>query len=107
MLLSVAVDLSTLEDDPPCSPDGRAYPEKLRAFEAFDEEMLSRAATLPKFTFDDLAAELDNWKALHALGWWISSAQWRRLIERVPPDPRRSWTWRVTERGHARLKTLL
>jgi hypothetical protein len=105
MLLSVAVDLSTLEDDPPRSPDGRAYPEYLRPFEAFDGEMLSRAATLPKFTFDDLAAELDNWKALHALGRWMTSARWRGLIERVPPDPRRPWTYRVTPRGRDALQT--
>ncbi|HWT91523.1 MAG TPA: hypothetical protein VN238_00865 [Solirubrobacteraceae bacterium] len=102
----MAVDLSTLDSGTPRSLDGRVYPEKFRPFEAFDEEMLSRAANLPKFTFDDLAAELDNWKALHALGHWMTSAEWRVLIERVPPDPQRPWTYRVTQRGHDLLKTL-
>jgi hypothetical protein len=86
------LDPRTLGTDTPTTLDGRTYPEHLRAYERFDDQILP---VVPDgtFTFDDLSMRVDDPKALAMLPRWIASASWRGLIERTDPPSRGPWTY--------------
>lgn len=101
----MAVDWSSLDSGTPRSTDGREYPRHLRAFERFDDIILPAAARLPSFTFDQLAAAITDHRARAWSPGWLTSAEWRGLVERCPDRDDSPYTWRVTPRGRGAVRT--
>jgi hypothetical protein len=64
----------------PSARDGREYPENLREYHAYDEQLLTLLQRLQPATFDDLSLQLDQ-DTRAALPNWLSSARWRGLVE--------------------------
>jgi len=84
----------------PRTLDGRRYPLELREFEAYDDVILAALAEIEPATFDDIVARLDDRRASAALSGWVTSAQWRGLIEVDRSIPRRGpWTYSLAPRG--------
>jgi|GEM_PF-3405264 len=84
--------------------DGRTYPPYLRAFERFDEQLLSQVRGLEEPTLNRLAVEASSPKVRSAVSPWIASAEWRGLIERVDAaEPVGRRRYRLTDRGAAKL----
>lgn len=79
---------STLGGEVPLSVDGRSYPEHLRAYHAYDDQLLPLVARLAPATFDELAAEIEDARVRSALPHWLNSAEWRGLVVRASKDPR-------------------
>lgn len=98
------LDPATLDSDTPRTYDGRSYPDHLRAYESLDAELLPIAAQLHEFTFDDLAARVENPRTVSAIPRWLASATWRGLIERTDRGMASIRTNVVTERGLALLQ---
>jgi hypothetical protein len=100
------LDPRTLGWKRPRTLDGRRYPLHLREFEAYDDVILAALAEVEPATFDDIVVRLDNRRASAALSGWLTSAQWRGLIEVDRSTPRRGpWTYALGPRGrdqHAR-----
>jgi hypothetical protein len=97
------MDPRSLTTNTPRTRDGRAYPEHLRAYEAFDDVILPLLDEHVPLTFDDLSSRIEDPRAAALLPRWIASARWRDLI--VPRDdpshgPRR---YVLSSRGHTHL----
>lgn len=82
------VDASSLGTDTPRTLDGRSYPDYLRPYEAHDEALLPLVVTADPVTFDELAEAIEDPRLRAVLPQWLSSAEWRGLIERIDPTPR-------------------
>jgi hypothetical protein len=83
------LDPTTLGSRTPRTLDGRKYPEHLRAYEQYDEQLLPLLDKGRPLTFDDLSVQISgDRKLLAALPRWIASAEWRGLVERVAPAKR-------------------
>jgi hypothetical protein len=63
--------------------DGRPYPEHLRAFERYDKPMLE-LVTGASQTFNEIAAGTDDSELQAVLARWLTSAQWRGLVQHIP-----------------------
>lgn len=79
------IDPSTLDSDTPRTTDGRTYPDHLRAYESFDRSLLPLVADLQPATIDEISVAIEDPKARAALPRWLSSAEWRGLVERRDP----------------------
>lgn len=96
------LDQRTLGWKRPRTLDGRRYPLHLREFEAYDAVILTVLKEIEPATFDDIVARLDDPKACAALSGWVTSAQWRGLIEVDRSTPRRGpWTYELGPRGRS------
>ncbi len=82
------LDPRTLGTDTPTTLDGRTYPEHLRSYEVFDDQILPLLDERRPLTFNDLSMKLTDPRALAFLPRWLASATWRGLIERCD-DPAR------------------
>lgn len=80
------LDMKTLKEGTPRALDGRTYPSYLRHFEHYDPELLKRVEELEEPTLNQLAVAAATPKMRSAVSPWISSAEWRGLIERVKAD---------------------
>jgi hypothetical protein len=87
--------------------DGRTYPRYLKAFERYDVELLAKVRELEEPTLNRLAIEAPTAQLRSAVSPWISSAEWRGLIERIDATElvgkRR---YRLTPRGEEKLAEL-
>lgn len=90
--MSMPLDPSTLGSETPRTRDGRSYPDHLRPYEVYDEQFLPLVGELSDPTFDDLSVSVEDPRARAILPRWLSSAEWRGLVERRDPSitaPRR------------------
>lgn len=101
------IDTKTLGTQAPMTEDGRSYPRYLKAFERYDGDLLAKVRDLDEPTLNRLAMEVPTSQLRSAVSPWISSAEWRGLIERVDAaelvGKRR---YRLTEFGERKLAEL-
>ncbi len=94
------LDPRTLGWKRPRTLDGRRYPLHLREFEAYDAAILAVLSEIEPATYDDIEARLDDLKTSAELSGWVTSAEWRGLIEVDRSTPRRiPWTYALGPRG--------
>jgi hypothetical protein len=94
------LDERTLGWKRPRTLDGRRYPLHLREFEPYDTVILAVLAEIEPATYDDIEARLDNPKVAAELSGWVTSAEWRGLVEVDRSTPRRGpWTYSLGPRG--------
>jgi DNA-binding MarR family transcriptional regulator len=86
--------------------DGRSYPEHLRPYETYDEELLSRFLEIGEASANELALSVDPARLRSLVSRWLASAEWRGLVERQDHDRGRRRTYAVTDRGRRRLADL-
>lgn len=88
------VDPRTFGWKRPRTLDGRRYPLHLREYEQYDDAILPVIAELEPVTYDYIEARLDDPKAAIALAGWVTSAEWRGLVDVDRSTPRRiPWTY--------------
>jgi hypothetical protein len=80
------LDTKTLKEGTPRALDGRAYPDYLRHFERYDQDLLQQVDDLEQPTLNQLALATSNPKMRSVVSPWLSSAEWRGLIDRVKAD---------------------
>lgn len=97
-----AVDPRTLHWKWPRTVDGRRYPPHLRVYEQFDAQLLPLLAQLGEATFDDLSIRVTDRRARAALPRWLTSAEWRGLVERRDPSRAAPRTYVLGPRAHAK-----
>lgn len=102
--LCMPIDPRTIGTDRPRTTDGREYPEHLKAYEAFDDQLLPVLAELGEVTPTQFAASIDDRRLRSVVPRWMASAEWRSLIGRTDHDMRSPRTYRLTEDGIARLE---
>lgn len=78
----MALDRSTLDSDTPRTRDGRSYPDFLRPYEKYDDQLLPIVARLDAPSATQLAEEIEQPRLRSVLSRWMASAEWRGLIER-------------------------
>lgn len=95
------LDEASLDTDTPRTIDGRKYPDRLRPYEQFDGEFLGLIDEGELVTFDEISIRVDKPKLLAVLFRWLSSAEWRGLIERKDPTrfPRKPRRYKRTKRS--------
>jgi hypothetical protein len=81
------IDRSTLGTPTPRTVDGRTYPDHLRPYERFDDDLLPVVADHAPATFDVLSIAVSDARMRASLPRWLASAEWRGLVERVAPRP--------------------
>ena len=100
------VDPRTFGWKRPRTLDGRRYPLELSELEQYDDVILPVVAELEPVTYDYIEARLDHPKVAAELSGWVTSAEWRGLVEVDRSTPRRiPWTYSLGPRGrikHAR-----
>lgn len=99
IMQTMAIDPRTIGTSTPTSEDGREYPKRLRAYEAFDEQLFPRLVELGEVTPVQLAASVGDRRLQTIVLQWMASAEWRSLIERTDRDVRAPRTYRATEYG--------
>jgi hypothetical protein len=97
------LDPSTFGTRSPRSLDGRSYPEHLRAYERFDDVLLPVVASHEPATFDDLSIAIDDPRLLASLSRWLTSAEWRGLIQRLDAAARAPRTYGLGPQAPAQL----
>jgi hypothetical protein len=80
------LDTKSLRKGTPKALDGRSYPGYLRAFERYDNELLSQVQRLGQPTLNQLALEASSAKMRSVVSPWLASAEWRGLLDRVKGD---------------------
>lgn len=101
------IDTKTLGTQTPKTLDGRSYPQYLRAFEQYDEQLLAEVGRLEEPTLNRLAVEAPSPHVRSAVSPWIASAEWRGLIERVDAaEPVGKRRYRLSGRGEEKLAEL-
>jgi hypothetical protein len=94
------LDPRTLGWKRPRTLDGRRYPLHLREYERYDDVILPVIAELEPVTYDYIEARLDDPKVAAELSDWVTSAEWRGLVEVDRSTPRRiPWTYSIGPRG--------
>ena len=94
------VDPRTFGWKRPRTLDGRRYPLYLREFEAYDTAILAVLAEIEPATYDDIVARFDDPRTCAAVSGWVTSAEWRGLVEVDRSTPRRRpWTYSLGPRG--------
>lgn len=96
------LDPATIDTDHPRTTDGREYPEYLRPFESFDEELLGLLAEREGETLDEFAVSIEDLRLRSAASRWLSSAEWRGLVARKAGGNGHP-AWVLTARGRGRL----
>ena len=99
------IDTNTLGTQTPMTLDGRSYPAYLRAFEKYDRDLLAQVQRLEEPTLNKLSLEASDPRMRSVVSPWLSSAEWRGLVDRVEADEmigkRR---YRLTDRGRQKLE---
>jgi hypothetical protein len=95
----MAIDPRTIGTATPTTEDGREYPKRLRAYEAFDGQLFPRLVELGEATPVQLAASVKDRRLQTVALQWLMSAEWRSLIERTDRDIRTPRTYRATQYG--------
>jgi hypothetical protein len=67
----------------------RTYPPHLRQFERYDDALLPLLERSRDMTFDEIADRTDDPQLLNVLARWLTSAEWRGLVEQHPSVGRR------------------
>jgi hypothetical protein len=99
------LDTKSLKEGKPRTLDGRTYPEYLEHFERFDEELLPQVAELEKPTLNQLALAAASPEMRSVVSPWLSSAEWRGLIDRVKADEMAGTRrYKLTPRGKKLLR---
>lgn len=80
------IDTKSLATNTPETTDGRTYPAYLRAFERYDDELLTQIKQLRRPTLNKLALEAPDAKMRSIVSPWLSSAEWRGLVQRVEAE---------------------
>jgi hypothetical protein len=93
------LDPQSLGTDTPRTLDGRSYPDRLREFERLDDQLLPLIRPRHAMTINALARAVSDPKVRSVLTRWLSSAEWRGLIERVDQDGPRAYV--LGPRGRA------
>jgi hypothetical protein len=100
------LDPSSLDSGTPRTLDGREYPEHLRQFEQYDGDLLPLVAGMGVFEQGEFVfSSGGRARQSETLG-WLTSAEWRGLVERRAETMRDPMCFAITERGHARLAEL-
>lgn len=98
------IDTKTLGTKTPKALDGRSYPAYLRAFERYDEPLLSQVRELHEPTLNRLAVEASSPKMRSVVSTWLASAEWRGLVDRVVAEEMAGKRrYKLTERGQQKL----
>lgn len=97
------MDPQSLVTGTPRTVDGRTYPDRLRVYEVFDEEILPLLDGEHALTFDELSLRIDDPRALALLPRWISSARWRGLIDQDESAGHGPYRYVLSARGHEQL----
>jgi hypothetical protein len=95
------IDPQTIGTESPRTIDGREYPRRLKAYEAFDDDLFPRLARLGEVTPTQFAASIDDRRLRTIAPRWMASAEWRSLIERTDRDVRGPRTYRASAYGKA------
>lgn len=95
------LDPSTLDSPNPRTRDGRRYPEYLRAYEQYDPVLLPVLAETEPATFDQIGDAVGEAKARSVLPHWLSSAEWRGLVERRDPAKHLPRTYVLGQRARS------
>jgi hypothetical protein len=99
----MAIDPATLDTETPRTLDGRDYPEHLRAYEGLDSEFLPILEQVGPATFDDFVAHITDGSQRADAQRWLTSAEWRGLVEHWENGVRGPRRLAVTDRGRSRL----
>lgn len=100
----MSVDPHTIGSDTPRTNDGREYPEHLKAYEAFDDQLFPLLVELGEVTPTEFAASVPDRRLQTVVPRWMASAEWRSLIRRTDRDVRSPRTYRATEYGVERFE---
>jgi hypothetical protein len=100
------LDIKSLkEGGTPRAEDGRTYPDYLQHFEDFDDELLAQVEQLGQPTLNQLALNAADAKMRSVVSPWLSSAEWRGLIDRVKADEMAGTRrYKLTSLGKKRLR---
>jgi hypothetical protein len=82
----MALDRSTLDSPTPRTHDGRSYPDHLRPYEAYDEQLLPLIGELEGASPSEISQAITDRRLRSVLSRWMASAEWRGLIERRDPE---------------------
>jgi hypothetical protein len=96
------LDPKSWETDTPRTLDGRAYPERLREYEQYDEQLLPHVQERRPIDFNGLLGAVGSQRLQAALYSWVHSAEWRGLIEPVPGARPPAWVLGPIGRARAR-----
>lgn len=96
------LDPATLDSPTPRTFDGRSYPEYLRRYEEYDSIFLPIVAAIEPATFDEIGFAVQGLKKRSVLPQWLSSAEWRGLVERRDTSNRAPRTYALSGRGRER-----
>src|SRR4051812_28951433 len=77
------LDPTTFGTETPRTLDGRSYPDHLRPYEAYDEQLLPLFDSAHPVTFDDVSYRIGNPRLRSVLPRWLASAEWRGLVQRI------------------------
>jgi hypothetical protein len=99
----MATDQAALDTDTPRALDGRNYPEHLRAYERLDSELLPILERVGLATFDAFVAHIADGHQRADAQRWLTSAEWRGLVEHRENGARGPRLLAVTDRGRSRL----
>lgn len=97
------IDPSSVDRGAPETFDGRKYPEHLKAYEAYDDDLLPLVELLGEATSTEIASRVHDARLRSIVPRWMASAEWRELIERQDRDMRSPRTYKVSERGRSRI----
>lgn len=101
------LDPKTLDSPRPRTFDGREYPEHLRPFEPYDEQLLKQLESLDRATLNELAVSVGDPRLRSVASRWLASAEWRGLVARSSDEKMDSGrTYALTERGQDLLEKL-
>lgn len=96
------LDPKSLGTDTPRTLDGRSYPDRLRRYEQYDDVVLPHVRQRRPVTVNELLETVPDEWAKAMLDSWLSSAEWRGLIERVPGA--RPWAYVLGPVGRAKAR---
>jgi hypothetical protein len=80
------LDTKSLKEGRFQAVDGRTYPDYLRPYERFDGDLLAKVAQLREPTLNQITQSADSPRQASAVSPWLSSAEWRGLLDRVDED---------------------
>jgi hypothetical protein len=93
------LDRKSLDTGTPTTVDGRVYPERLREFERFDDQLLPFIRPYHAATVNELLRSVQDPKLRAVMPRWLSSAEWRGLVERRKSEG--PWAYVLGPKGRA------